>query len=348
MPRRTAGLLCLAVCLSAGTTGQAKSWRTFETFEEYASLFRSQCPAPFGQLRQTETREIEGVKYRLEGSKLVQLTKDKDRVTRVGLISAPKDGTTMTQTNIEAFLKAFQARNIDWLVANGDLAYDENDLTRVIDQLATAKVPVFAVIGNGESVTPFNDGLAKAMREHDNVFNLNLVRVVVGDDLSLVSLPGYYDRNYVHPPDGCVYKEADVNNLKELTQGLRGPVALVSHGPPRGEGNEAIDQIYEHRNVGDPLMAAKLKELKIPFGLFGHILEAGGRATDDVGNPLKPGHLSKSLLVNAGSASAIPWRMLDGKTSRGLAMIITVQGDQASYEVLTPGTAEAIVQGGGK
>ena len=83
-------------------------------------------------------------------------------------------------------------------------------------------------------------------------------------------------------------------------------MALVSHGPPRGEGAEAIDRIYEHRNVGDPAMAAMIKELKIPFGFFGHILEAGGRATDDVGNPIKPGHLSKSLFANAGSASAIP------------------------------------------
>jgi len=348
MPKRTVGLLCLIACLVAGAPSKAKGWRVFETFEEYASVFRTQCPAPFGKLRKPETREVVGVKYRLEGTKLVQLTRDKDRVTRVGVISAPKDGTTMTQTNIEAFIKAFTARKIDWLVANGDLAYDEKDLTRTIDLLATVKVPVFAVIGNGESVAPFNDGLARAMQEHDNVFNMNLVRVVVGDDLSLISLPGYYDRAYVHPPDGCVYKEEDVQLLKELARGVRGPLALVSHGPPRGEGQEAIDVIYERRNVGDPRMAAALKELKISFGLFGHILEAGGRATDDVGNPLKPGHLSKSLLANAGSASAIPWRMLDGKTSRGLAMIITVQGDQASYEVLTPGTADAITRGGAR
>ena len=41
------------------------------------------------------------------------------------------------------------------------------------------------------------------------------------------------------------------------------------------------------------------------------------------------------LYVNAGSASATPWPMLDGKSSTGMAAVMVVDGGKATVEFLT-------------
>ena len=67
----------------------------------------------------------------------------------------------------------------------------------------------------------------------------------------------------------------------------------------------------------------------VDFGIFGHILEAGGRATDDATShkPLKMPMKKPTprLFVNVGSASSIGLKMLDKKTARGLAAIVTIE-----------------------
>jgi hypothetical protein len=86
--------------------------------------------------------------------------------------------------------------------------------------------------------------------------------------------------------------------------------------------------------VGDPKLADLLKRMKVPFGVFGHILEAGGHATDLGGKPLAQKKLFPALYVDQGSANPLIWKMNDGTTAYGLAAILTVDGKQASYEVL--------------
>ena len=88
MNARALCVMVLAGALLVPGVGSAGDWRTFESFEDFASISRTRCPAPLARLRKSETREIEGVKYRLEGTRLVRLGKDPDRVARVGIISA--------------------------------------------------------------------------------------------------------------------------------------------------------------------------------------------------------------------------------------------------------------------
>jgi hypothetical protein len=109
---------------------------------------------------------------------------------------------------------------------------------------------------------------------------------------------------------------------------------LLSHGPPHQSGKQALDFVPGAGNVGDPALRALLKQAQIPFGLFGHILEAGGHATDLDGKPLPPQRPFKSLYLDQGSVNPLPWKMNDGTTSYGLAAIFTLQGTQASYEMM--------------
>jgi hypothetical protein len=82
-------------------------------------------------------------------------------------------------------------------------------------------------------------------------------------------------------------------------------------------------------------MLTQLIEKKaIPFGLFGHILEAGGAAVGkDMASAVGKGKLAPNLYVNAGSASGDPLAMNDGGTSYGMAMLFVIEGDKARYDV---------------
>ncbi|MEO1175453.1 MAG: hypothetical protein AAFX94_25880, partial [Myxococcota bacterium] len=70
--------------------------------------------------------------------------------------------------------------------------------------------------------------------------------------------------------------------VEAMRQGLKPegdmPVVLVSHGPPRGDGNKSIDVISDRTNVGDEAMRSFINGADIKYGIFGHILESGGRA----------------------------------------------------------------------
>jgi Icc-related predicted phosphoesterase len=150
----------------------------------------------------------------------------------------------------------------------------------------------------------------------------------------LVGLPGYFNRTFIHASGGCHYQDKDVDALASVVDGATAPAVLVSHGPPRGQGKDALDHAVEAGNVGNEKLTSFLKAKNVKFGIFGHILEAGGRGIDGgSGKFVPPGEWSKSLHINVGSASGTPWQMNDGTVSTGIAMIFEVSGDKARYQV---------------
>ena len=347
MNYRILGTLCLLAF--AASDAHAKSWDTFEGWADYLSRYRAECVPPFAKLRNRTKVVVGKSTFRLEGTKLVELKPRLRAKTRIGIISAPKDGSSVTLDNVRNFVKAFQARGVHWIVANGDLAYDPAALPEVPDVLAQSQVPVFVSIGNGESVAPFNDAVLEAMTRHKNLFNTNFIRWVEGAGVSMLTMPGYYDSNYIHPPDGCEYQPEDVAQLADLARRTRNKRRLlVSHGPPLGTQANGLDVIHNGRNVGDQALNQLMKKGKIQYGIFGHILEAGGRGVNAAQEPVEVGKVSPSLWVNAGSASAIPWKMVGGHFEEGMAMVMTIGKDGATYEVIKAAEARSLRWGGGK
>jgi hypothetical protein len=159
----------------------------------------------------------------------------------------------------------------------------------------------------------------------------------------LLALPGYFEKRFSRS-GACAYKDADLKNLQDLGTALRkkgDAVILTSHGPPKNDNALGIDVASEGKaNVGDPRVTALLDRADIRFGIFSHILEAGGRAVADAPGSTAVIDLKKrktyktpardSLFINVGSASALPWTMLDNSASEGLAAIFELDGDQAS------------------
>jgi hypothetical protein len=84
-----------------------------------------------------------------------------------------------------------------------------------------------------------------------------------------------------------------------------------------------------------------IAEAKIRFGVFGHILEAGGRATDLEGKkPVKAGQAVPALYVNPGPAFADPWSLNSGGVSRGMAAILIIKGGKGEWQQVKAGGAK--------
>jgi hypothetical protein len=81
-------------------------------------------------------------------------------------------------------------------------------------------------------------------------------------------------------------------------------------------------------------MTDVIKAANVRFGIFGHILESGGRASDLSGKKkVKPSTWSKQLYVNAGTANPDPWELLNKEFSYGMGLWVEVEKNRARYRV---------------
>lgn len=306
------------------------------TWDDYLKANRYKCPGPFDALKEARVVKLGGLEYEHKGYELrVKGDGDADKTARIGVLSAIKDATEATRKNLEESIAWFKAQKVDWLVANGDLALDEFALEDVVELLAQSGLPTLIVIGNSESKGGWARVYKDRIEKYPNLINGNMVRHIVADDVEFVTAPGYHDRKFVHKDSGCLYKEDDITTTERaLTAAGLAPRVVVAHGPPRGRGKVALDLANDGTNVGDPLLNRLIEKLKAPYGLFGHILESGGRGVGvDMAAAVKEGAWSKQLFVNAGSASGDPWAMNGGDPSYGMAMLVTVEAERAKYEV---------------
>lgn len=294
-----------------------------------------------------ETLEIGGKTWVRKGTTLTLQGEDADDEFVIGQITDVKDHNPDNAANLAAMVAWMKDQKVDAIAVTGDLGETAESIEKVLRDVAAAGVPVLTVIGNRECKDHFDSGVKAAQKDFKNIVNLNLVRVVNTDDVSFVSMPGYYNRAYLHCADGCEYTPEDVRALPEVAKAATAPVrALISHGPPLQSGALAIDRIHEGANVGDPVLAEVMQKdpQLFPFGLFGNIQEAGGYATDLAGKTRVAAEtFADSFVLNPGPTDAVRWVMLDGSESVGMAGLVKFKGKQAMYKIfrLKPGEARA-------
>jgi hypothetical protein len=302
------------------------------TWDEVPKFYGNRCPGPFFDLPSPTTVEAAGRTFTITGSTLKLEGGPWKGPLKIGILGAIKDPDPDTRDNLKKAMKEFKRAGVQFVVANGDLIGDEaGDLAKVIKMIGEEiTVPVFAHSGNYEWTQAFTDTIVDVSKAHPQVFNANLLRHIDLGGVHLFSLPGWSVRAFVKPA-ACFYGKKDVEALKEQIKPLvdKGDVVIVTaHGPPRGQGKQAIDYAVDAGNVGDEDLMALLRDTPVRFGLFSHILEAGARATSDVVRqaplrmPMMKG--AKSLYLNAGSASSYPFKMLDNHFSKGLAAVFTL------------------------
>ncbi|MBX5483598.1 MAG: metallophosphoesterase [Myxococcaceae bacterium] len=270
------------------------------------------------------------------GTHLTFKDKDTDGTLTLGVIGPLNEDSGENLVNIKKYLKFFADEKADAIVITGDVgeAYPEN-ITRVLLAVAESNLPVFTVIGNRECRAAFTDGVTAAQRQKNNIVNLNAIRAVEFPEATLVSLPGYHDAEFIACKTGCVYYKSTVDEAVRLAKEAKSPVVLVSHGPPHGDGSQALDFAHQGGNVGDMQINRAIAEGNIPFGLFANIKEAGARAVDSPEGTTLVGEdkPSKKLYLNPGPADAVGWDMNDGTTSSGMVAVFRIKGDEASWKL---------------
>lgn len=294
-----------------------------------------------------ETRDIGGKKFVRKGSTLSLEGSDADDELIIGQITDIKDHNADNAANLKLVLEWMKAQKADMIAVTGDLGETQESIEKVLQDVVATGLPVLTLVGNRECRDHYTKAVAKVQQTAPNLINMNTIRVVNTDDASFVSMPGYYNKSYIHCAEGCEYTASDVKELPALAAAATGPVKLlISHGPPLMSGDKAIDRIHEGANVGDPTLTEVLKANPglFPFGMFGNIQEAGGYATDLSGTTrVAADTFADSFYLNPGPLDSVRWVMLDGTESVGMAGLVKVKGKQASYSIhrLKPGEAKA-------
>lgn len=308
-------------------------------WDEYLEKYSLSCIGPIGKLtKQKMTQEIAGKTWVFEGYRAkVARGGDVRREIRLGVVSGTKDWAEETQENLKWFVDEWKKEKVEAIIIGGDVAYEEEDLKNIVKLLAEPGWPTFVVIGNNDSRGDFNRVIRRLVKKMPNVINMDLIRLVAYDGIDFISLPGYYDKKFTRGSSSCTYKEENVRELIPLSEETTQPIFLITHAPPKQDGKNAIDYAFEAGNVGDPLMTEVIKETKVGFGAMGHIIEAGGKATDLSGRKLiKQGDWSPQLFFNPGAAQSLPWKLHDGTTSNGMGGIMYLKAGKAKYRVLVP------------
>ena len=249
-----------------------------------------------------------------------------------GVLGPINEDSAANLAALKKYLKFFADEKADAILVSGDVGETPSAIAHVLKVLAASKLPVLVVAGNRECRADFGEGVAEAQKEFKNVVNLNQVREVEFAEATVLSLPGYHDPNFINCATGCRYYPTTIDEVVQMAKSAKSPAVLISHGPPRGEGSQALDYAISGGNVGDEQLTRAIREAKIRFGVFSNIKEAGARATDLEGTTVMPAEKpAPSLYLNPGPADTTPWDMNDGSKSAGMAAVLAIKEGQASW-----------------
>ena len=251
---------------------------------------------------------------------------------RIGVLAGLKDADE--DKHLRALTAELKRRGAEVLIADGDLGDNPDEQETLLGVLAETGLPLLVVAGNREVRSELDAAEDELRRKGARLADLSHARVVDLGDALVVGLPGAFERRQVRADGACLYVQKDLDALAAFLDRLPAtapPALLVAAVPPRGQDARALDA-SEGQNLGDVRLAALLRHA--PFGIFGQVWEAGGRAIDLSGQPVAPGVEAERLYLNPGAADPTPWPMADGTTAQGLAALLTVRGRKASFEVV--------------
>jgi hypothetical protein len=276
---------------------------------------------------------IGGVAFKKQGTTLALATPDADDQIVFGVVADVKEPNGENLFNVQKYLAFFKEQKADAVLVAGDSGETLADITVTLEHLAKSGLPTLVIPGNREPRAEFHKAIEGLAAKYPNLVDMASVRLVKFDDASVVSLPGYYDKRFIHAEEaGCLYTKADVDALAPIVAAAQKPVVLLAHAEPRGTGPGAIDA-FADGNAGDKNLTEFLRANPVPFTIGANMQEAGGRAMDIESAPIKEGEAKAQLFLNPGPADTVAWRLNDGGWSYGMAATLTVKGGSASYKM---------------
>ncbi len=289
-------------------------------------------------------KTINNHRYKLGGNTVTEITVDNDNKATYGIISdAHGEGE-----KAKYFAMEFQKRGVDGIILTGDEAKNEGlrygrkdsiddalEIQNVLEAVAQTGLPVFAIPGNHERKSDWEIAVRQASSKYNNIIDMTKYRIVDGDDVDFVSLPGYQTnkipgRQFI-PDDGFWAMPDMIKETGKLRAGLDDAVVLITHGCGK-TGSPGPATTYSGQDVGDALTTTMMRENHIPFAVCGHIHEAGGLAATYDGKLVKQGEWATQFSANFGGLEE--WKHLNGKTYQGMAGILTIEGDNGKFEMM--------------
>jgi hypothetical protein len=252
---------------------------------------------------------------------------------KIGALAGLKDADDENVAWIRKLVAELKRRGAEVLIAAGDLGDNPDEQETLLGALTESGLPVLAVAGNREVRSDLDAAEAEVRKKGARIVDLSHTRVVDLGDVTIVGLPGAFERRQLYAEGACVYVQKDIDAVASAVERLPQPALLVAAVPPRGHDAKALD-VSEGQNLGDPRLTYLLP--KVPFGIFGQVWESGGRAIDGRGAPVPAKAESAQLYVNPGAADRTPWPMADGTTVAGQAALLTIHGRKASWEQVRP------------
>ena len=291
------------------------------------------CVGPIASGETTKVK-IGGQTWEKSGSTLRWADGSKAKALTVGLVSDIKEDSEDNKANLQQIHDWFKTQKVDMIINVGDTGENANQIVNALSILAELPVPLFNIMGNRESQADYAKAMKTLAAKFSNVFDLSVVRRVATPFADFVSMPGYYDAKYIHAAGGCQYHQADLDAIQAAVKDATVPVVLVSHGPPKMTGEQGLDLTPDKGHVGDPALAATIQADKIAFGIFGHIHEAGGHATDLTGEKKFDANKPyESFYMNPGPADALKWKLNDKSDSYGMAGVVVFASGKAHYNI---------------
>lgn len=219
-----------------------------------------------------------------------------------------------------------------------DRVPDRDEIRDGLAAIAKQGIPVLAMPGNHERRKDWQDALADISLSYPNVIDMARYRVFDGDDVDVISLPGYQIQrlpgHQFIPDDGYVASQEAIRTVGKLASGLDDTIILMAHAAG-STGSPGPSTTYSGEDVGDNLTTRMMRDAGIRFAVVGHIHEAAGIAARLDGTPIQEGQWADEFVLNAGTL--LDWRILDGTERRGTAAIVTVEGDHARFEMVELG-----------
>jgi len=253
---------------------------------------------------------------------------------RIGALAGLKDAGEENVAHLRNLVAEIVRRGADVLVVDGDVGDNLDEQETLLGVLTDTGLPVIVGAGNREVRGELDAAENELRKKGAKLWDVSHTRVLDAGDALIVGLPGTLDRRFLHADGACVYVQRDLEALAAFLDRLSAkdaPAMLVMAIPPRGRDQAALDA-SDGQNVGDPRLVPLLTRRRAPFGIFGQVWEAGGRAIDGSGAPIVSGSTSDQLYLNPGAADRTSWPMGGGKHVAGQAALLTVQGRKASVE----------------
>ncbi len=332
------------------TTPNQPTPEQLEEMKKQAELRKknSVCNGPF--VKGTPVNlTINGKTYIVDGA-YMKAPDNPLKEAKIGVVSDIKNDSPENRVALKEYVSFFKAEGAEMIVVLGDNGERSIDIRETLSILLDSGLPVGVIMGNREPASQFGDAIAQLSAKYPNLINMNIVRSFSSNNFAMFSLPGYYNVQFaIHPEDACIYNENDLKALESEIAAVKDkPVIIISHGPAKGEGKNAIDYASEGGNVGDPALAKLIKTNKVKVGLFSNINEAGGKAVGpDMKTVVKQGDFVASMFMNVGPADTDGWKMNDGSESYGQCGVLHMKDGKYAYKIYKHKKSGSAPAGGG-